>query len=530
MLTRRSMLLGVAGAAIAQPLWSAEPVLPIAETRFGKVMGVMDGPIAQFRGIPYGAPTGGANRFMPPLKPQPWAGVRECLGFTTLCPQAGLRAMDFRSEYFQLIGWDQSAGVMSEDCLNLNVWTPGLRDGTPRPVFVSFHGGNFDRGTANSPGYDGKNLALLGDVVVVTVNHRLASLGYLHLADLGVPEEFASAGAVGALDMVAALAWVRDNIREFGGDPSRVTIVGQSGGGAKVATLLAMPAARGLFHRAIIQSGGRLRLASREAATANTEKLLSTLGLRASNIRALQRVPWQRLIEAQWQLGMTDFAPVVGIEALPRHYFDSEQPAPSDDVPLMMASTLEDAAMFNTNFDLDEAGLLEVIQSRYPDQAREILALYRDQAPRKTPFLIQAQMLSDLNYRKPLLTQAELRVRRGGAPVYSYLWRWPSPAYDGKFGAVHFVDVPATFNNARDAIVGGGSAVGRRLCHQLASACIEFARSGKPQLPGGLSWLPFETTRRKVAVFDEQLAVDDDPRGEIRRFWERPSMTGDSRR
>jgi para-nitrobenzyl esterase len=239
--------------------------------------------------------------------------------------------MDFRSEYFQLIGWDQSAGVMSEDCLNLNVWTPGLRDGTPRPVFVSFHGGNFDRGTANSPGYDGKNLALLGDVVVVAVNHRLASLGYLHLADLGVPEEFASAGAVGALDMVAALAWVRDNIREFGGDPSRVTIVGQSGGGAKVATLLAMPAARGLFHRAIIQSGGRLRLASREAATANTEKLLSTLGLRASNIRALQRVPWQRLIEAQWQLGMTDFAPVVGIEALPRHYFDSEQRCAADD-------------------------------------------------------------------------------------------------------------------------------------------------------------------------------------------------------
>src|SRR5688572_26626946 len=164
-------------------------------------MGAMDGPIAQFRGIPYGAPTGGVNRFMPPRRPHPWTGVRECLGFTTFCPQAGLRDMDFRSEYFQLIGWDQSAGLMSEDCLNLNVWTAGLRDGAARPVIVAFHGGNFDRGTANSPNYDGKNLALLGDVVVVTVNHRLASLGYLHLADLGAPAELASGGIVGALDM-----------------------------------------------------------------------------------------------------------------------------------------------------------------------------------------------------------------------------------------------------------------------------------------------------------------------------------------
>lgn len=519
MITRRKLLLA-AGALITAPLAAGSTLFPVVDTSAGKVRGVMDGPIAQFLGIPYGAPTGGRNRFMPPRKAAAWRGVRDCLGFTAFCPQTGLRDMDFRSDYFQLISWDRHAGAMSEDCLHLNVWTPGTA-GAPRPVFVCFHGGNFDRGSANSPVYDGKNLALFGDAVVVTVNHRLAALGFLHLADFGAPEEFGSAGVAGALDMVAALQWVRDDIAAFGGDPNRVTIMGQSGGGTKVATLLAMPAARGLFHRALIQSGGKLRAATREHSARVTEQLLASLDIGKGKLRKLQELPWSRLMQAQWQLEDAYFAPVLGGVELPRHAFDPAGPPPCPEVPLMMASTLEDAAMFHDNFSLTEPELVRLLDAEFAGRGRDIVALYRDHSPDKSPYLIQAQVLSDLNYRHPLLAQAETRAEAGGAPLYTYLWTWPSPAYDGRYGAVHFIDVPATFNNAREPIVGAGSVAGAAMCRQLAAACIAFARTGVPRLPQGPDWRPFEPLQRATLIFDEQPRLEHDPRAQIRRFWAR---------
>ena len=200
--------------------------------------------IKVFRGIPYGADTGGKNRFMPPRKPAAWTGVRYCIGYGPISPQT---PSGYRSDYAQLIMWDRHVGVggMGEDCLSLNVWTPGVNDNGKRAVLVSFHGGGWATGSANGPMYDGGQLALLGDVVVVTVNHRLASFGYTHLAAVGAPEEFKHAGVCGVMDMVASLEWVRDNIAAFGGDPSRVMIFGQSGGGSKTSTLLATPAAKG---------------------------------------------------------------------------------------------------------------------------------------------------------------------------------------------------------------------------------------------------------------------------------------------
>jgi len=242
MTTRRSFLASLgAGCALACKAAAQSPASSqlfwTVDTTSGKVQGIATTGIKEFRGIPYGAPTGGRNRYMPPRKPAPWTGVRECFGHGPICPQT---PANLNSDYAMLIQWDLHVGGMGEDCLSLNVWTPGVNDGQRRAVMVSFHGGGFATGSGNAPGYDGAQLAKFGDVVVVTVNHRLASLGYLYLAGLGAPPEFAQAGVAGMMDLVASLEWVRDNIERFGGDPRRVMIFGQSGGGAKTSTILAM--------------------------------------------------------------------------------------------------------------------------------------------------------------------------------------------------------------------------------------------------------------------------------------------------
>ena len=284
------------------------PLFFDVETTYGLVRGMANTGIKVFRGIPYGADTGGGNRFMPPRKPTAWTGARNSIGYGPISPQT---PSGYRSDYSQLIMWDRHVGCggMSEDCLSLNVWTPGVNDNGKRAVLVSFHGGGWATGSANGPMYDGGQLSLLGDVVVVTVNHRLASLGYTHLAAVGAPEEFKHAGVCGVMDMVASLEWVRDNIAAFGGDSSRVMIFGQSGGGSKTSTLLATPAAKGLFHRAAVQSGSTLRIADEEAAAKSADQLLQKLGIARNRIADIQRLPWEQVLEAQ--AGVTGgFTPV----------------------------------------------------------------------------------------------------------------------------------------------------------------------------------------------------------------------------
>jgi para-nitrobenzyl esterase len=503
---------GLAGSSGQQLFW-------VVETNSGRVQGISSAGIKAFKGIPYGAPTGGKNRYMPPQKAASWGGVRECFGHGHISPQA---PADLRSDYGMMIQWDVQSGGMGEDCLSLNVWTPGVNDGQKRAVMVSFHGGGFATGSGNAPGYDGAQLARFGDVVVVTVNHRLASLGYLHLADLGAPPEFAQAGVAGLMDLVASLRWVRENIEKFGGDPGKVMIFGQSGGGAKTSAVLAMPSAEGLFHSAGVQSGSSLRLATRELATKSAEALLAKLGIAKTNIADIQKVPWQQILEAQTSVGPgLGFSPVVEGSVLPHHPFDPVAPPESANVPVVISTTLEDAALSLTNFDLDDAGLKNMLNQRFSGKADEIYALYRKSSwnAKKSPYLIQAQILTDSGFRRGAITQAERKAASGKAPAYMYLWAYESPGFGGKFGAVHGTDVSASFNNYQNGIGGSGSPQQRALWAKFASAWVAHAKTGNPNSPKIPNWPAYDSTKRATMVFDNDTRVENDPRAEIRQFW-----------
>jgi para-nitrobenzyl esterase len=482
------------------------------ETTTGKVQGIQVAGVKEFKGIPYGASTAGRNRFMPPKKPSPWTGVRECFAHGQISPQT---PSDLRSDYGMMIHWDYQPGGMGENCLVLNVWTQGLNDGAKRPVLVSFHGGGFATGSGNAIGFDGAQLARFGDVVVVTVNHRLASFGYTHLADLGAPPEFAYAGVAGLMDLVASLEWVRDNIASFGGDPGKVMIFGQSGGGAKTSHMLAVPTAKGLFHRAAVQSGSSLRSVTRERGTRSAELLLRELGIPKERIADIQKVSWQQLLEAQAALGASaGFSPVLDGKFLPHHPFDPAAPAESASVPLIVSTTLEDAALALTNFDLDESGLKKILEGRYSDKAGDVLALYRKHYPQKSPFLLQAVIMTDAGFRRSAIKQAELKAAQGAAPIYMYQWDWPTPAFGGRYGAVHGLDVAASFREARD----GNDAA--RVADELSSAWVAFAKTGNPNTQKLPQWPAFDARTRATLIFDTPTRLENDPRADIRKFWE----------
>ena len=504
----------------APPTAPTSAAFPVVETTHGKVRGQTNGEVRQFKGIPYGAPTGGRDRFMPPRKPAPWPGVRDALGFGPVSPQ-GL--IDLRADLAMLVQWDRQEGGMGESPLHLNIWTKGLGDGVKRPVLVSIHGGGFESGSGNAPGFDGAQLARYGDVVVVTVSHRLGSFGYVNLVDNGAPAEFASAGVAGIMDLVASLEWVRDNIAAFGGDPGNVTIFGQSGGGAKTSILLATPAARGLFHRAMVQSGSALRLADRESSARAAAALLSHLGIDKSRPADIQQVPWTALLEAQTAVAAMPnggrFSPILDGTYLPHHPFDPGAPPESAAIPLIISTTLEDAGLFLFNYDLDEAGLKAQTTAKLGPLGDRAVALYRARYPNKSPFLIQAQMATDGAFRKAAITQAEHKAAQSPGKVWMYQWDWETPSYDGKFGAIHGIDVSASFHNYRDGMVGCGVASGRLMCDRLASTLIAFARTGDPNNDKIPAWPAYDVQTRATMIFDNQTRVENDPRSEILAFW-----------
>jgi len=502
-------------AAPRQRFWTTE-------ISTGRVMGLAQAEVKQFKGIPYGASTGGYNRYLPPRRAASWTGVRECFAHGPISPQ-GLDSLD--SEYGRLINWDQHPGGMGENCLTLNVWTPTLDRNAKKAVLVSFHGGGWATGSGNQLGFDGAMMAHTRDVVVVTVNHRLNVFGYLNLYDLGAPEELRYAGVCGVMDLAASLQWVRDNIESFGGDPGCVMIFGQSGGGAKTSVTLSNPAAKGLFHRAAVQSGSALRLADNARAAQNAELLLNALNIPLDNIEAIQRKSWHEILQASLSLtpppgstGAVGFSPVLDGKYLTHQPFDPSAPVESENVPLIVSSTLHDSAIGLTNFNLDDAGLREAIVKRYGEaNADAIIAAQKAARPQDSNYLIQASAFTDGSRGAATYVQAERKAAQGKAPVWVYEWDWISTMADAKFGAVHGIDVSASFNNARDAMLSTGAAEGKRIGGQFSATWAAFAKTGNPNNPEIPEWPAFDADKRAIMVFDKETRVVNDHRGELIR-------------
>ena len=492
-------------------------------TASGKLRGRSVNGVNEFKGIPYGAPTGGANRFMPPRPPQPWTGVRDAFEFGHYAPQSNRARGEKQRQFFKILGATKPNDA-SEDCLYLNVWTRGVNDDRKRPVMVWFHGGGYDQGTGGSLGYDGAGLARYQDVVVVTVNHRLNVLGYLFLGDVG-GQGFEGSANVGQLDLVAALKWVRENIGAFGGDPNKVLIFGQSGGGGKVSTMLAMPAAKGLFQRAIIESGASLRGGARDAATRTAETLLKELGLSKGQGRELQNVPLDRLMDAG---NKARFGPVVDGSVLPAHPFDPVASPLSADVPVIVGYTRTERTVYEIDSPgygkLDDAGLLDAARSLLGDSAESVIESYRKKYPRATSYELSTNISGDVGAMSSIRL-AERHSALGKAPTYLYVFAWETPVMGLR--APHTLEIPFVFNHidVSESMVGPINAKMRKLEADSAGAWAAMARNGNPNHNGLPNWPAYTKDKRAVMIFDTPCRVENDPTGEVRQIMEKRGGT-----
>ena len=487
----------------------ASSSVAVAQTANGKVAGYIQDGVTIFKGIPYAK----ANRFEAPVQADSWEGIRSCRQYGPVSPQ-GARSGWANDEIAFAFNWND--GVQGEDCLRLNVWTPAL-DSRKRPVMVWLHGGGYSAGSGQElPSYDGTSLAFAEDVVVVSINHRLNVLGFLDLSAYG--ETYAKSANAGLLDIVASLKWVRDNIAAFGGDPSNVTIFGQSGGGGKVTTLLATPCAKGLFHKAIVQSGSMLRTMESKYSRKIGIATVRNLGLDASSIDKISEVAYGELLAAGEKAiaqvkaeadrdGVASFifgwAPTVDGAVLPSQPFDPQAPAMSADIPMIIGTTRHEFSMTTYVPALRNAGREEVIgilKGRYGEGTERFLELFAKAYPGSKP----ADMLdADFVFRPSAIEQALRKSLQGAAPVYMYMFNWESPVLDGILRSTHCMEIPFVFNNAdRHASMTGGGAQAMKLASKMSHCWAEFARCGKPSAEGLPEWEPFEAEKRAVMFFD----------------------------
>lgn len=514
-------------ASAEEPLIVAASSKPVVDTTAGKVRGYSARGILTFKGIPYAGTTAGPDRFMPPAKVRPWTAVRSSMYYGQVCPQ-GARAGWKNDEESFMFEWDD--GQPGEDCLRVNVWTPGA-DNRKRPVMVWLHGGGFSAGSGQElKAYDGESIARRGDVVLVSLNHRLNVFGYLNLSRYG--EEYASSANAGMLDLVAALEWVRDNIANFGGDSGNVMIFGQSGGGSKVSTLMAMPSAKGLFHKAAIESGSSLRQSNPEESEKLAAALLDVLGISPSQVSKLRDVPFERLARAQGEALRRAFPqpqvpgagggwrPTPDGRIVPSQPFDPVAPALSARIPLLVGSVLNEQTHGINHPEYETMTSAEVLRrarERFNNRAEAVIAAYQKLYPKAKPFDLLSVAFAAQS-RQNCVTQAERQAALGGVSVYMFWFTWQTPVLDGRPRAFHCSELPFVFNNTdRAAAMTGGGADARKLGERVSDAWIAFARKGDPNHSGLPKWPAFTPNDGALMVFDTKCEVRMSPDSEARR-------------
>ncbi|HZD47555.1 MAG TPA: carboxylesterase family protein [Silvibacterium sp.] len=517
-------------AAHQEPGTCSTPRSAIAKTQYGKVRGFLDGGVFTFKGIPYGADTGGENRWLPAKAPKPWADERFTLIYGDNCPQNlhnyGSQELSFLQD------WDD--GPMSEDMLKLNIWTPSLTG--KRPVMVYFHGGGFSFGSSYElPSHEGAQMARLHDVVQVSVNHRLNALGFLDVSEVG-GAEYADSANVGMTDLVASLQWVRDNIANFGGDPGKVMIYGQSGGGSKVTTLMGMPSAVGFFHRASVQSGGGGNPPDSEQARELTKQLMMELGLHPNDIASLRKIEWAKLFAAgnaaiakinppgQF-FGMggppsphprVGWGPVLDCRVVTVRSFYEQAPDISKDVPMLIGSVSEEGNRMSSN-PTEEEWHATLTKTMGDAKATTLIAAMKKAHPEKSTRTL-SYGVAGVGQRNNVVRMAKQKYELKAAPVYAYYFTWQSPMLDGVAGAWHTSELAFCFDNTKRCEQGtGNTPEAQALATKMATAWANLARTGDPGQPGS-TWTPSDPDRCQTMVFDNDCRMVNDPDGEPRRI------------